>query len=304
MDALSGNVVALPGAENIVRIIQKNQEKRILILNVGSAAAQLLKSGTEELHLKEINAIFPHRIMETVVEDVTFESDGEDISEVLRKIRRMTIIDAEGQEKPVILKILPDDVDGTDIIYSMLIRPEAVEQSRSDKKILARQMAVKGYEKLDSQTGMPEATTFTKDMEMVHHIVRRDNAEAVVAVIAVGAVDPKIDAAILTKVGQACRLTFRVEDTVARIGYMMFGVILMDAHMQGSLIAFQRLRTMLGGQHVVLPDGTTITPQIAIAYGDVRAMEQAEKMLSLCDKAAKTLAPGQGAAIVELRSLK
>lgn len=272
----------LPGYEDSLRVVQRNGDRVISIMEAGTNVAELLGTKPEYLKDKPLVTIFPLRISGIMNDNIEFEEDSPDIGEVLRKIARVTVKTLDGREIPVILRISPHGVDGADIVYSLLIRKEASELSRQEKRVLARRLFEnRNYVANDKETGLPDKITFSRDVEMACHIVRSDGADATLALLSV-----PVEKVGIVKFAAICRQIFRTDDIVARYGNNVLAVLLSDTHENNAPIAFQRLR---GGLH---NEGIS---DVMIGYCGVNPVEKSEKLLTRLDEAAKNLKFSTGA---------
>jgi len=296
--------VPLPDKDNVIRLIQRNGERKVVIDEIGPEVVAIVRRGEGQLKGQEADVIFPPRVREAMEEFVDYQRDGADLAEVLRKVMRMTLVDADGHEQAVDMKIDCVDIDGYDPVFEMRVTPS--EAQRATDRPISDMVRMEGAQLAmrDPQLGIPDRGSFQRYVELAHYVMNRDDSSAVVGVILVGPHPPDgVNTQLMLQVAEICRTCLRQEDVIARLDGKSLAFMLMDTDASRGAVALRRMRDALNAMNII-DSGAGVTDfRYVLAFDDMHSLDTPAEILKACDTVAqlKSPEPPEGANVIALR---
>lgn len=276
--------------DGILIVAQKNASREISIVEANSYMVRLLGFPLERLREMHLTDLLLPEMRDEIVEDIEFEMGGSDIADQLRRFHNLTLVGAKSEQIPVAIKVHSVGVQGTDPMYEIVVRPdvplpEEGLRRRREKGELAKQMALKGHEQMDPALGIPDRTSFEKDLELVLHHMKKEKAKATLVLVMLNRQHDAYAEEALRKIANACVQTFRREDTVALFSKESLGLILLDTDKQNAVMPLHRVRKEMGLQLIPLPGGEFAKPTVVMATAELKPKDEVKKLMIRCDTA-------------------
>jgi diguanylate cyclase (GGDEF)-like protein/PAS domain S-box-containing protein len=274
----------------VLTIVQNNSEKTLLILEANDKAENLLGIPANELQTKDLRMLVAAPIKEAIDDFLEFEDFAPDLADVVSKLREFTCINQEGIKVPFECKIHRVSGDMGSAVFELILRDLTIRQSLEATRQTTG--ALKGYEIIDSSSGLPNYDSFMKDLEMVRFYMNRDQIYATLAVLEVDnyyevqqqygqeAADKLVYA-----IANRCKNNLRGEDCVGRISPSQLGILLVEANGSSAAIALNRLRWFVRSQPVEVGAEMVATPSISIGYAEISLRWSENELFKHCETA-------------------
>lgn len=274
----------------VLRLCQNNLRKSIEITEANEAVQELLGYSAGEMRGHDLREFLPQQINAILNEDISFQNGGADLSEVLRKARNFGMRNHKGEVVPLAGKVYcSESADTQQPRFELLIREKEESRTLSSSDLLASNL--KGYEVMDEASGLPNADSFQKDLEMVQYQVSHNGIYASLAVMVVDNYDQIVNEhgqeaadAIIREFGLRCKKDLRLEDNVARLSQTQLGLLLLDADYHAAGAVLNRLRWKIGSQPVQV-GALSLHPTVSIGYGPITPTMQKDAMFHQCNAA-------------------
>jgi diguanylate cyclase (GGDEF)-like protein len=215
---------------------------------------------------------------------VEFEDGHNDVGDVLRKVRDFQLKSKNGKHMAFKVKIVRHHSQKHD--EYMLIMQDEEEQRNNDTVMAALRENFEGHAALDSDTGLPDRSSFEKGVDLV--ILHRENIANGVCVALFELDDYDqilarygINAChkAMQDIAALCRQNLRGNDVVAQFDKNRLALILVGTAREPAKIVLNRLRWLIAGLHIRTEQGIDVNTTVSVLFHDVDATSKPEKML-------------------------
>ncbi len=213
----------------VVTICQNNSAKSIEITDINKAAEELLSYTARELSGKALADILPPRIATMLNEYVEFETDANDVGQVLAKVQSFSTIGKDGKENGYRLKVVRTEASGDTIVFELVLQDKAGLRKNAALRE-AIQENFKGHVVLDSETGLPDRYSLGKDIELMGYYSNKSDLRSCFAVMQLDHYDELLsqygrttNQGIIKHIAQLCRKSLRPDDVVGIVNYKRVG---------------------------------------------------------------------------------
>lgn len=303
---------AIPVSSGVIRIAQDNDQKHVRIVALSETLVWLLGFDQEVLSDQEFRTIITKQVSADIDEYVDYSDKGRDVGDVLSKCNHMALLTANGEVVPIEIKVHNSGVENGAFIFDIMVRTAALDDNRGKEQTLAHSMALRGDEVLDEHTGVPNRASFVKDLELLLHIMQRDNASKACMVTlrlcnyhgVMREHDQKAADRLLKLVAYCCRDNLRSDDVVARVADDALSMLMLDTDIHSAPIVINRLRMALNALRVMTDGDIALNPQITYAVTGIQPDDTSEGLSELMDQSLdyKMSGEGGGSSIVQMRS--
>lgn len=259
--------------EGLVLICQNNEDQSAVIFAANDRACELTGFSQDYLKGRSLQEIVPADIRVQIDEYLDYEEGGPDLADVLSKVRDFRLLNAEGEDVPLQIKIAQAEAKDKNYWYRLILRDDSYEREvASFKRLLAENF--KGHEVLDSETGMPNRESLIKDIEIADFYVNDKGLSCCLAVFRLDKFEElrrtfgRVQATLaLRQVGSNLKRNLRGDDTVGRIGQDTLGLLLMDITQESARVVLNRLRWLVASEPLHIPDlpQRKVTTSVAFA---------------------------------------
>lgn len=290
----------------VVTICQNNAVKSIEISHVNKAAEELLGYSHSQLAGNALASIVPPRIAEMLSEYVEFESGGNDVGEVLAKVQSFSVVGQDGKESGYRLKVVRTDSAGDKHRFELVLQDKTgLRKNESLRKAIYE--SFKGHEVIDPTTGLPDAYSLGRDIELLSPHNNKGDLRSCFAIMQIDHADElfaqygrEAFTDITRHIALVCRQNLRPDDVIGFAGRRRIGVLLLDAAAESTRIVFNRLRWQIAASPFILPDRTSIGLSVSISFCRVGGEKVHKDLIEDCEKALDEMGAAAVNALVEL----
>jgi diguanylate cyclase (GGDEF)-like protein/PAS domain S-box-containing protein len=290
----------------VITVCQNNRAKSIEISAVNKPAEEMLGYSSKELSGKALHALVPPRIGEMLSEYVEFETDANDVGQVLSKVQSFAIIGRDGKETGYKLKVVRSE-STADTIHFQLVLQDKTGLRKNEALRKAIQDNFKGHEALDKETGLPDRPSLNKDIELMGYYNNKSDLRSCFAIMQLDHYDDLCSqygrpacTAIMKHIAQISRQSLRPDDVVGSVAPKRIGVLLLDTTPDAARIVFNRLRWQIAANPYLLPDKTSVGLSVSISFSRVGGRIADRNILEECDRVLTEAGPGIVNALVEV----
>ena len=273
----------------VITVCQNNRAKSIEISGVNKPAEDMLGYGSGELKGKPLSALVPGRIGEMLSEYVEFETDANDVGQVLSKVQSFAIIDHGGKEVGYKLKVVRAE-STPEALYFQLVLQDRMGIRKNEALRQAIQDNFKGHESLDRDTGLPDRASLAKDIELMGYYNNKSDLRSCFAVMQLDHYDDlssqyglQACTGIIKHIAQITRQSLRPDDVVGSVGPRRLGVLLIDTAPDAARIVFNRLRWQIAANPFLMPDKTSLGLSVSIAFLRIGGHISERTVIEACD---------------------
>lgn len=283
--------------EGLILVCQNNEDHSFLIFDMNDRAHEITGFDEDYLKGRDLTEIVPKDIRETITEYVEFADGARDLASVLSRVRNFRLLDAEGEEVSLNLRVAQAEARDQNFWYRLVLRDEQYEDEvESFKRELAENF--KGHEVLDADSGLPDRNSLMKDMEFAHFCAKEKGFSSCLAIFRVDKYEDfrrahgKAQAVqVLRQVGSNIKRNLRADDTVGRIGDDALGLILVDITQESARVVLNRLRWLVASEALRIPDMPQRTVTVSVAFAVIGSDEPLTLIESCEDALARDLSP-------------
>lgn len=276
--------------EGLILVCQNNEDQSVVIFGANKRAQEITAHDEDYLKGRSLMELVPKDIRETLLEYIEFEDGGPDLASVAGRLRDFRLLNAEGDEVQVSMKIALAEAKDQHYWYRLILRDERYEQEvEAFKDLLAENF--KGHEVLDSEIGLPDRGSMLKDIEVAHYYAKEKGLSSCFAVIRLDRFEElrrtfgKAQAMLgLRQVGDNLKRNLRADDTVGRMGDDCLGLILVDITQESARVVINRLRWLIASEPLRISDGPQRKLTVSVAFCMVGSQEP-DDVLEACDLA-------------------
>lgn len=294
-----GMITARRRNDAVVAVCQKNDEALVEIEDVNNGAEFLTGYPKSELQGKPLTAILPENLKDIVESYVEYEPGGNDLATVLKRARAFSIINKQGADIPISLKVFY--VPGVDKNprFELLMRDMTLkEKMDAIKAQLIEEQRSNNIIDIDTELPNPEFLRYY--VNTVHDFIESNHVEACIIVVhAESFYDTivnygKLAGDQLVKVlGERARSATRGEDTVAYLGDGMLGLLLFDCNAENAPAAMGRIKAKMLASPVEVKAGVEVSATLNVAYHQISVEDNYDSVVKLCmDTLEKTASEG------------
>jgi len=277
--------------DGVVSLAQDNSSRKIIVKDANPLAMGLLGITSSQMEEGlEIQKILPLRINEMISDFVEFIEGERDIGDVLSRVRNFTVINNIGNEIPVSLKILNREPYGRNARFDLLLRDLTI-QLEFEAKRRSIVESLRGFEVLDEITGLPNRPSLLKELEMVTYFVGSRDINASFVIVEISQQNHLEESfgrlgsrAIRKSVAQRLKSALREGDSIGMLDSNRYGVILMDADKDSTMLAINRLRISVTSQPIAVMNTEFTAPRLAIGNCQISAGTTIDETLKRADE--------------------
>ena len=153
----------------VIMVCQDNLRRGIYIEGLNHAAEELLGHKEEELIEEKIDKILSGNVLRTIADGVEYSDFGEDLGNVLHKIRYIHVLDENMEPKKVESKIFPTATSDNRMHYEILLR----DMGMKEKFIHFNQHLMNTISKSNDNSDIMEVKSLT-DMDNILHFFKQE----------------------------------------------------------------------------------------------------------------------------------
>lgn len=276
-------------SDAVLTICQNNPAKSIEIVHISDTASALTGLKEDEVVGKQLADIIPSRIAGLLSEYVEFEADGNDVGMVLSKVQSFALIGKDGKEHAYRLKVVLAPSDAQKMEFRLVLQSVA-GQRRDDSAVMAVAESFKGHEVLDKTLGLPDKRSLEKSVEIAEHHNNSSTMRSSLLVIQLDyfddlmhQYDEKVVQQFLKHVATISQNSLRAYDYVAAVDARRIAILLLDITPDSTRVVANRLRWQVAANAFVLPDGTTLSLGVSLAFAKVGGRASDKTLLARCE---------------------
>lgn len=288
----------------VITICQDNTAKNVIVTALSEPAKELSGLSPDKIVGESLAEILPDKIVEMVNDYLEYEDGGNDIEQVLSKIRNFSLRMPDGKNVPCKLKVVRTQADAHKSWFNLILQDDvAMRKAESVRAILRENF--KGHEVLDPVTGLPDRGSMQRDLELVQYHADNKQLSACFALMGVDNYQALLTRhgrancdKILTQVAMQCRRNLRGDDVVGLIGADRLGIILLDISNESARIVLNRLRWLVSSHAMEIEAGKSINATVSVSFASISSTE-AEEVIRQCETSLEVLAGKQLNTLVE-----
>ncbi len=292
----------------IIRICQNNENKRLLIEESDPEFEEIVGYMVHELEGAQLYDILLDDVNDQLYNYLEFTDEGNDLSDVISKIRDFGFISKLGQEILLDVKINRVATPDSNPRFEMVIR----DQSKISKGSGRALRGLRGRQVVDKVTGLPDRQSFIKEAEFINFCVDKDRMVACFALVAIDNYQELLERYgqdVLDKLTRElvakCKVNFREDDILGLLEENRIGVILLEANAKEAHVPLNRYRWQVSAQplNVLVPEveeETAVT--LSIAYCQLEKGKIIDYAMDRCSKQLKEIVSEGGNKIIELEA--
>ena len=279
----------------VVTVCQNNSKKSIEITNINKAGEELLGYASGDVVGRPLVQILPPRSATMLTEYVEFESDANDVGQVLSKVQSFSTMGKDGKEYGYRLKVVRSESSGEQIVFELVLQDKTGLRKNAALR-QAIQENFKGHEVIDPATGLPDRYSLTKDIELMGYYSKKSDLRSCFAVLQLDHYDEllsqygrTVSQAIVLHIGHLARKSLRPDDVVGMVNFKRVGVLLLDTTIESARMAVNRLRWQIAANPFTLADKTTVGLSVSISFCRIGGRVSEKDVLDSCDDALEVL---------------
>jgi GGDEF domain-containing protein len=250
--------------EGVMMVTQNNDLGTLSVVGMNDNLLELLGYDTieEDSDLIQFLGASAKKIIR---DDVEFEEDSKDLLEVLRTHRQMRLLKADGNEINMDFRIMRSMAQDRHHLFRIIfITPSFSAESNQLNDVLRDNFA--GYEVLDAETGLPDAASLRKYLELAEHHIGKRDIQSCFVYMKFEDFNEEIKLSklhnvnILQHVSRVIKRNLREEDVVGRIADDALGIILVDVNKDTVHLALNRIKHMIHHDPVTLSNNKMHIP--------------------------------------------
>lgn len=252
---MHSNISAKRKNDAVITVCQDNEKKVVNIEGLNNAAERLTGYLSSDIKGKSLDVILADEIKETMDSYLEYEDDSDGLASILRKIRHFKILNKQGRNVEVSLKVfnvISDDIKHPH--FELLMRDVTLANKMDElkKQIMEQNSA---DEVLDVDIGVPNQVSIIKSLELIQTFIKEHHLEASFAVVSLDKLDSyyAIDSGntanhIIRSVYETIAGTCREGDILGYLGDGRIGVALFDCSSENAKIVLNRIRMMISSK--------------------------------------------------------
>lgn len=282
----------MPGhrsTDAVLTICQNNPAKSIEIVDINEACVDLLGYSAADVVGKPLSDILPPRIAELLKEYVEFESDVNDVGQVLTKVQSFSTIGKNGKETGFRLKIVRSESTAEIIKFELILQDKAGLRKNEAARAAIREN-FKGHQVLDAETGLPDRYSLVKDVELMGYYSNKSDIRSCFAIVQLDHYDELLSQygrdvcqGIYKHIAHLLKQSLRPDDVVGIVNYKRLGVLLIDTTQESARMTVNRLRWQIAANPYQLPERTSVGLSVSIAFSRVGGRMTEVSAVDVCE---------------------
>lgn len=272
----------------VIALCQNNEARTISISIANDDAATMLGyENAEVLKNTFIDAIIPPRLYEMVEDNVEFENDTPDVDQVLERMRDFAMLKSDGSEMPCEIKVARLPTSDANHYFRLVVKNE---RALREEALLIRSVhdRMEGYAILDEGTGLPNAHSAKRCLDMVIPHVAKQELNACFVMIRLDRYEKSLKLygqegvdTQLKHIIKALEQNLRDEDKAFSMGGGNLGVVLFNIPEESIRVVLNRLRWYVATHRIAFGGkddfSVTISMNFKTLAGDDNAHEVVNK---------------------------
>lgn len=260
--------------EGVILFSQNNITQQLTIQAVNSRAQEYCGYSEEFLKGADFLQLFDTNTRNAIQENLEFHDDAEGLEFVMRRIPQPILLHKDGTAHTLHIQLIRIDARDQQQWFRLLLSSPVDEQQRRAFKH-ALEENFKGYETIEPESGLPDAQSFLKDIEMMHYYANNKELSSCVALVRLDkpAIHTPHGLAALKHLAGILRRNLRVEDRISRLDSDILGLGLVDATTESTRVVLNRLRWMAACEPLKC-DSTDVPLVISVAFANARHAPQ------------------------------
>lgn len=255
----------------VITVCQDNSAQHIIIENLNKAAEKLTGYKQEELVQKDFNYILPPAIIDDISSFLEY-GDGDDLANVLRRIRLFKILKKNGNQIPVSLKVFyVVSSEANKPFFELLMRDTTLLEKLEELK--KRVIDNRTDEFINKKTGLLTQKAILENLRIILDFVRNYSIESSIAVMEIDEKD-KLKSSLgqrnftelCSNIQDICTRTLRAGDFVGINDDNRMCFVLLDCNRDDVMAVLKRLDAMVTKKAITIA-GQQIDSQITLSFG-------------------------------------
>lgn len=293
---MKATISAKRKGDALITLCQNNQEKRLEVAKMNLAAERLTGYPISELVGQKFETVLSDRVREAVDDNVDFADEYGDFAAVARKIPNFQIVNKDGREIAVSLKVFHLASEEKDKqLYELLMRDVTLIKRMEELKVQLNLNDELGA--VDEDVEIPTEAAIRSALRIAYSFIEGYPIEVSYATIGIDNITKyPYDVAIglIKSVAEEIKRTVRDEDMVAYLGEGQIGVMLLDCNTDNAKSVIDRINKNIKTKEIKLIDGTKPKITLSMAYIQILAEYDVDKLLDASRQAAFSLEANGG----------
>jgi PAS domain S-box-containing protein len=278
---MKATISAKRKGDALITLCQNNPEKRLEVAKMNMAAERLTGYPVAELLGKNFETVLSERVREAVDDNVDFSDEYGDFASVARKIPNFQIVNKEGREIHVSLKVfhLISEEKGK-LFYELLMRDVTLIKRMEELK---EQLALNDeLGAVDEDIDLPTEAAIRSALRIAYSFIEGYPIEVSYATIGIDNItNYPYDVAmqLIKSVADEVKRTVRDEDMVAYLGEGQLGIMLLDCNTDNTKSVIDRVNRNVKAKAIKLIDGTVPKLALSMAYIQILPEYDVDKLL-------------------------
>jgi len=255
-------------------VCQNNAAKTLEVVALNDEARQISDYSDEMIIGKSLFTLLPERIIHIIEDHLTYETENDDINQILSKIRDFALQKRDGTETAFKLRIIAGEIwEGNPLFHLVMVDEQKTRDNDAFRRIIKENF--KGHEVLDPATGLPDRVSIAKDVELVVYYVRDKNITASFAIIDINnylqikqEYGEQFCKQVIQHINVLFRSKLRPEDTIGILSEQTLGVILVGSSQEEARMVLNRLRWAISTTPIALPK-KEFTATVTISFAQI-----------------------------------
>ncbi len=284
--------------EGLILICQNNEDQSLVIFGANERACEITGISEDAFKGRSLEEAVPRDIRETLSDYLEYNDAGPDLADVINKVRDFRLLNADGDEVPLKVKISQAEAKDKNFWYRLILRDESYEREvDSFKRLLLENF--KGHEVLDQEILLPNRDSLLKDVEIADLYVKEKGINCCFALFRLDKFEElrrtfgRTPATLVLKqVGANLKRNLRGDDTVGRASADALGLILVDITQESARVVLNRLRWLIASEPLHIHDMPQRKVSVSVAFAMLGSQPPIALVESCEDSLAKDSSPG------------
>jgi GGDEF domain-containing protein len=286
-------------------LTQNNTTRRVTVREASPAAATLIGRDVTELEGADFAMIAGKKTLEAMADYLEYEEGAHDLDEVMSKMQDFRIRHANGEEIPLVHKIIRDPAQDQHHWFRLILKDERRQIAENSlRKIIRDNLA--GIRSADSD-GMADRYTADKYLEIIRKYVNSHDLDACFAILRIDRHEKNVGRygrsacmELVEHVARCCRSKFRDEDMVCRLSDSTLGLFLLDIKPESVRVVLNRLRWFIGSHRITFGGKMDFSVTVSIIFADIKKNEQ-DNLIDQCEKEVAAIHIDERNVLLELK---
>jgi GGDEF domain-containing protein len=237
--------------DDAMALIKQDNDKELITLEgVNNVMLALLGyTGEDRLRSIPFGNFVGNKTRLLLKEQIEYKDDNHDLIDVMRRQREIILKTKEGKEITTPFKMVRAAAQDKHLWFRLIVKDERRER---EVEVLHQAISanLKGHEVLDEATGLVNAATFIKDLELAQHYHNSQNIGAACVSVRLDEYDAILShgeifgTRAIRHVANLLRQGLRDNDVIARIDEHAIGVLLVDVAPESLPVVVGRIRNL------------------------------------------------------------